>query len=339
MRLDISYDDDSRDFQRQRRPDPETKREPQPLVDPGPLDRRVRLLNERAQENLFPKILRRKYERKISHDDPKRDAGERHVRSRRHLPHDLAGVRLRPEEKKVLAEVGRFRVVTVKDLARTIYSGDERALRADLRYLEEKGLATVDRVNARRDGHRRDVERIDVLTLTADGERLARRGGELPSDQKLYHGLVKPREVEHDSQIYVAYLKEWERIERDGGRNPRVLLDFELKAQVQKSIYAHRKADPDRSLDEIRQQVATEQKLPFVDGQIQIPDARIEYEFDQGGRTGSSDIEVVTAAYHPGHLLSKVQAGFQLYVSGRDATTLSAKIEGDHHLLDNVLDL
>ncbi len=178
-----------------------------------------------------------------------------------------------------------------------------------------------------------------MVTLTADGERLARRDSEFVSNQKLYHGLVKPREVEHDSQIYRACLKEWERIERDGGRNPRVLLDFELKAQVQKSIYAERKADPDRSLDEIRQQVASEQKLPFVDRQIQIPDARIEYELDQGGRTGSSDIEVVTAAYHPGHLRSKVQAGFQLYVSGRDATTLSARIEGDHHLLDHVLDL
>jgi len=157
VRLDIPYDDDSRDFRRQRRPDSETACEPKPLVDPGPLDRRVQQLNERAQENLFPEIPRREYKRKITSDDPKREPGERHVRSRRHLPRDLAGVRLRPEEKKVLAEVGRFRVVTVKDLAHTIYSGDERALRADLRYLEEKGLATLDRVNARRDGRRRDV--------------------------------------------------------------------------------------------------------------------------------------------------------------------------------------
>src|SRR6266568_1481460 len=181
VRLDIPYDDDSRDFRRQRRPDSETACEPKPLVDPGPLDRRVQQLNERAQENLFPEIPRREYKRKITSDDPKREPGERHVRSRRHLPRDLAGVRLRPEEKKVLAEVGRFRVVTVKDLAHTIYSGDERALLADLRYLEEKGLATLDRVNARRDGRRRDVERIDVVTLTADGERLARRDSEFVS--------------------------------------------------------------------------------------------------------------------------------------------------------------
>ena len=341
MRLDIPYDDDSRVLrrERQRRPDAESSREPKPLVDPGPLDRRIEQLTERAQQNLFPEIPRREYERKISPDDPKREAGERHVRSRRHLPCDLAGVRLRPEEKQVIAEAGRFRVVTVKDLAQTIYSGDERALRADLRYLEQKGLATLDRVNARRDGRRREVERIDVVTLTADGERLARRDSQFVSDQKLYHGLVKPREVEHDSQIYRAYLKEWERIEREGGRNPRVLLDFELKAQVQKAIYAERKADSEREIDSIKQAVAEQHQLPFIEGQIQIPDARIEYELDQGGRTGSSDIEVVTAAYHPGHLRSKVQAGFHLYVSGRDAATLSARIEGEHHLLDHVLDL
>jgi hypothetical protein len=38
--------------------------------------------------------------------------------------------------------------------------------------------------------------------------------------------LVTPREVERDSQIYRAYLKEAERI---GGRELRVQLDFELK--------------------------------------------------------------------------------------------------------------
>ncbi len=57
---------------------------------------------------------------------------------------------------------------------------------------------------------------------------------------------MKPREVEHDAQIYRAYGKEAERIEQKGGTNLRVKLDFELKSDIQKAIYTERKADPER---------------------------------------------------------------------------------------------
>ncbi len=116
-------------------------------------------------------------------------------------------------------------------------------------------------------------------------------------------------------------------------------LDFEIKSEVQKAIHAARKVEPDREMDEIKQQVAQEHELPFIDGQIQIPDARIQYDFDQGTRTGFSDIEVATAAYRPSHLRAKAQAGFHIYASGRDVSSISARIEDEHHLLDRVLDL
>ena len=150
---------------------------------------------------------------------------------------------------------------------------------------------------------------------------------------------MKPREVEHDTQIYSAYRKEAARIERDGGRPTRIKLDFELKANVQRAMYAERKAQPDRNMDEIRQQVAAQFQLPIVDGHLEIPDARVHYETSQGGQTFFSDIEVVTAAYRPGHLRGKTRAGFRLYVSGRDAGKLGARIEDEHHLLDHIFDL
>jgi hypothetical protein len=343
MRLEIDFDDDARYERREREPDrsaerESSKEEPQPLVQPGPLDRRVGELREHADQKRFPDIPRRQYERHPTEEHPiQRDREP--VRRRHHLQPGLSGIRLHEQEKKLLGEAGRFRVVALKDLQRTIYSGDERGLRSDLRYLKQQGLVALDRVNARRDGHSRSIERIEVITLTPAGEKLARLSNTFSPDQKLYHGLVKPREAEHDSQIYRAYQKEWERIERDGGSNPRVRLDFELKSEIQKAIYAARKEDPERDLDEIKQQVAADQKFPFVDEQIQIPDARIEYDQDQGSRTGYSDIEVVTAAYHPGHLRAKAQAGFHTYVSGRDAATLNARIEGEHHLMDHILDL
>jgi hypothetical protein len=186
-----------------------------------------------------------------------------------------------------------------------------------------------------------------VVTLTRAGKEMAQQTSGLPEEQRFYAGLVKPREVEHDAQIYRAYRKEAERIGGTGGTNLRVQLDFELKAKIQKAIYAERKAAPEREMNEIKQQVATQFDLPFVNDGIQIPDARIEYDLaregerdmGQGSQSGHADIEVLTAAYRPGHLRNKAQAGFQLYASASDRATLTAKIEGEHHLLDNILEL
>jgi hypothetical protein len=267
------------------------------------------------------------------------------TRRSRRVPREVIGLELRAEEKKLLTEVGRFRVVRVENLNQTIYDGKSRKLENDLSYLRDKGLVETQRVNLRHDGKRRKVERVEVVTLTKAGRSLLIKEGDLPKDQKVYAGLVKPREVEHDSQIYGAYRKEAERIEKSGGSNLRVRLDYEIKSQVQKAIYAERKADPKRNMAEIKQQVAKEQELPFVDGKIQIPDARIDYDLsrevaqdvDQGSRTGHQDIEVLTAAYHAGHLRSKAQAGFHNYAS--DRASLSAKIEEDSHLMENILEL
>jgi hypothetical protein len=260
---------------------------------------------------------------------------------------NIVGLELRPEEKQLLREAGRFRVVRTADLRETLYHGKPRPLENDLRYLRDKGLVETTHVNLRRDGQRRTIERAEVVTLTKDGRRLLLKQGDLPKDQWVYAGLVKPREAEHDSQIYRAYRKEAERIEERGGSNLRVKLDFELKAQVQKAIYAERKADPKREMAEIKEEVAEKFELPFVDGKIQIPDARIEYDLpledgqdaSQGSRTGHEDIEVLTAAYHAGHLRAKAQAGFRAYASASDRATITAKIEDDHGLMEDILDL
>jgi hypothetical protein len=217
----------------------------------------------------------------------------------------------------------------------------------DLRYLRDKGLIETSRINLRRDGRRRSIERVEIVTLTKEGRRLLIKDGDLPKDQKVYAGMVKPREVEHDSQIYRAYRKEAERVEASGGTNLRVRLDYEIKADMQKAIHRERKADPARGMAEIKEQVAKQFDLPFIDGGIQIPDARIEYELpphpsldvDQGTRTGHEDIEVLTAAYHHGHLRAKAQAGFRNYASRSDRAGITARIEDDHALMENILEL
>jgi hypothetical protein len=328
-----------------------------PLV-ASPFERRRERLAARAEDRREPGIRSRR-DRAVSQQRP-REPKERTVyhdrsierRTRRNdLPQKIVGLSLRDEEIKALIAIAKFRVIATRDLAETVYAGRRSELQRDLRFLQEKGVVEVNSVNARRDGRGGRVERIEVVTLTKPGRELVREVSGLPTDQKLYYGMVKPREVEHDTQIYRAYQKEAERIEHKGGAHLRVQLDFELKSKVQKAIHAERKADPERDLSEIKQRVAKRFELPFVGGKIQIPDARIEFdrdpdrdphsgqEIDQGSRTGHEDIEVLTAAYHPGHLRAKAQAGFRAYASSSDRATLTSKIEDDHHLMENILEL
>ena len=351
MRLDIPQEIP-------RRRVPEVPR-PAPPLEPTPVERRRERLAARAEDRQMPQAPRVQRERSVRHPRP-REPRQRAIGPERHpdrqidhrprrpeLEQSIVGLSLRAEEQKLLAEVGRFRVITTRDLAATIYDNRHSRMERDLAFLREKGLVTVDAVNARRDGRGGKVERIEVVTLTGDGRDVARHISGLPQEQRLYAGLVKPREVEHDSQIYRAYLKEAEHIEQNGGTNLRVQLDFEIKSHIQKDIYAARKADPERDLSEIKRQVAQQFELPFVNNTIQIPDARIKYDRDrkgdqdpdQGSRTGHEDIEVLTAAYHVGHLRAKAQAGFRNYASASDRASLSGKIEDDHGLMESILEL
>ena len=309
---------------------------PVPALPESPLDRRLPHLRQPAEERSSHHMLRPR--REPQPVERKREPEHRPRRTREGVAVDIRGVRLRAEERQLLAETGRFRVLNLKDVERTIYHGDGRALRTDLEYLRERGLVAVDSVAPRNDGHWLPQKRIEVVTLTKEGECVAHETSGFSPDQKLYHGLVKPREVEHDAQVYRAYLKEAERIEKTGGSNLRVELDFELKSKVQKAIHAAQKADPERDITEIKREVAEQHALPFVRNKIEIPDARIHYDLDQGARTAFSDVEVVTAAYRPGHMQAKSQAGFRVYASASDRSRL-ATVEDEQHMLDWVMDL
>lgn len=354
MRIDIPQEQPRRRDGDNNAPGHTADRKPARKLPDNPIQRRVKSLQEKVPSRPLnhplirrgrserPRELPRERRRPITSPDPRRPA---------RTAGNVVGLELRPEEKQLLREAGRFRVVRTADLRETLYNGKSRPLENDMKYLRDKGLIETQSVNLRRDSRRRTMERVEVVTLTKDGRRLLINDGDLPKDQKVYAGLVKPREAEHDSQIYRAYRKEAERIEQKGGTNLRVRLDFEIKADVQKAIYAERKADPKRDMAAIKEQVAKQHELPFVDGKIQIPDARIDYDLprepnqdpnadqDQGPRTGHEDIEILTAAYHAGHLRSKAQAGFRNYASASDRASLSAKIEDDSHLMENILEL
>jgi hypothetical protein len=236
-----------------------------------------------------------------------------------------------------MVEVGRFRVITTEDLARFIYNGNSAQLRQDLQFLQDNNLVEVHVLNARRDGRSEGVRRFEAVTLTRAAKRLLERTGQVPEGQRIYSGLVKAREAEHDAQIYRAYRKELSAIEADGGRNPRVKLDFELKANVHRAVYQSRKAQPEKSLSEIKGEAAEQFDVPVIDDKFVFPDARIEYEVASGG-TAQIDIEVATSAYRHGHIASKSQAGFKIYISHGDIGRLGAAVQDDHDIVSEILD-
>ena len=122
---------------------------------------------------------------------------------------------------------------------------------------------------------------------------------------------MKPREIAHDSQLYRLFQAEAARIEAEAGRVERVVLDYELKRDYQTFLNrADRPADLTQEDDVAA--FAAEAKLPVVDGHLELPDLRIEYE-TADGRTEYRDVELVTEHYSRSQLAGKSAAGFALY--------------------------
>jgi hypothetical protein len=97
----------------------------------------------------------------------------------------------------------------------------------------------------------------------------------------------------------------------------RVVLEEELKREYQRFLQAENRARRQRGepLDghsDAIAQWAHEHHLPYDEGHVQLPDARLEYE-DRDGRRAVEDIEVVTPHYRGAHAAAKVRAGFSRY--------------------------
>jgi hypothetical protein len=212
--------------------------------------------------------------------------------------------RLRGSEARTLATVGAFRVVRAGDLQPVQSSRD--AWTGDLRALAEQGLVQIRTVEVNRAA-------IAVVVLTRDGQAVLEPH---PADgdarrQAFHVGLVKPRELAHDSQLYRLYQAEADRIDAEGGRVARVVLDYELKRDYQ--TFLNRADRPaDATADDDRAAFAAATGLPIVDGHVELPDLRIEYE-SVDGRVEYRDVELVTEHYSRSQLAGKSAAGFALY--------------------------
>ena len=216
---------------------------------------------------------------------------------------------LRASEVRLLATIGAFRVVNVRDL-----STDTDRWRGDLQHLRREGLVAIRAAHG---------DRGAVATLTADARALLdqhRRADVGDARQAYYAGVVKPREITHDAQLYRAYVDAATRLDAAGGRVTRVVLDFELKRDYQRFLQEPNRGDrqasgrPKRSPEDI-EAWATAHHLRVVDGHVQFPDVRVEYE-QPDGREGREDLELATEHYSSRQMAAKCAAGFTMHGGG-----------------------
>ncbi len=251
---------------------------------------------------------------------------------------DLA--RISERDRNLLAEIGRFRVIRAADLKEPFFAGNDRAMTETLVKLRSGGLIEDHLIRRRAGGNAPEAEpdsgKIRLISLTREGKRLAELQAGRGRSQRLYAGFVKPREALHDSNLYPVYRAHAARLERGGATVRRVVLDFELKREYLRVLRRRERAKPNASENEHKHDAAGRFDLPVVNGKVQFPDLRIEYE-DRALGPAKVDLELATAAYSRPDLAGKVAAGFTLYASPGDHGRVGAAIHDDHDWVGEIL--
>jgi hypothetical protein len=219
---------------------------------------------------------------------------------------------LRDSEMHSIKEIGKFRVIALSELEKYAYGGNRERMDKDIRRLARHSLVSDKTVEISQ------KKTLRIVTLTKAGHRLLKNTNQLPDDQPIYHGLMKPREVKHDSDLYRLYQKEAARIERGGGRPVRVLLDYELKRNLNRDLA---QMAPERDDPNAKERIAEKHGLQVVNGKIPVPDLRVEYETREL-ELRHVDLELATRDYRPRAMAAKAAAGFSLYGRSEDASRL-----------------
>jgi hypothetical protein len=244
--------------------------------------------------------------------------------------HELRGrtYRLRSSEIATMVELGKFRVVAKEDLSEFAYGSIDDRMRPDVENLVRQGLVEMKSIPQEETGSRQ------LLTLTKNGHRFLTQTQSAGRGQALYHGFTKPREAHHDADLYRLYQKAAAKIEGQGGRNLRVVLDYELKKRLYHDLA---KLGDDRNSADSKRAIAERHGLQVVRGKIPVPDVRIEYE-TQDGERARVDLELATGHYRGQNLAEKVGAGFSLYANADDVSKLK-RILDQRELTAEILSL
>jgi hypothetical protein len=227
-----------------------------------------------------------------------------------------------------MVELGKFRVISQEDLIEFFYAGDKYRFRPDTENLIRQGLIQAKAIPHETTGSR------TLLTLTKLGHRFLTETQAAGKDQVLSHGFTKPREAHHDADLYRLYQKASEKIARQGGKNLRVVLDYEMKKRVYHDLA---KLGEERNSSARKREIAERHQLQMVRGKIPVPDVRIEYE-TRDGEQARIDLELATGHYRVRSLAEKIRAGFAIYAHGDEASKLR-KILDQRELTAEILSL
>lgn len=209
------------------------------------------------------------------------------------------------------ATIGAFRVVAADDLPGREADAPPARARHARSHLEAEGLVERVRVDGR-GGH--------VVTLTRTGRDLLERHRAPSTDgprQTFHAGVRKPRELTHDREVYRACRQLDTTLAERGACARRVVLDYELKRDYQQFLQARNRGRgdsdgrPDRTAEEIAAW-ARARDLPYEDGHVRFPDARLEVE-EADGRWTREDVEVVTRHYRGAHAARAARGGVRAY--------------------------
>jgi len=208
------------------------------------------------------------------------------------------GYDLSASEVRTIADLGKFRVVAAHDLWQHLYSSPREEAEKSIASLIRQGLVQKGSF----DGP--EATPRELLTLTKRGQRLLRANRLVPKEQAVYCGFVKPKEANHDADLYRMYQEEAARIQEKGGGHLRVILDFELRKKINRDIA--------KFGAEARPEIAKRHGLEVVRNKIPLPDVQIEYQ-TRDGELARSNLELVTEHYRGRHVADKARAGFSLY--------------------------
>jgi hypothetical protein len=237
---------------------------------------------------------------------------------------------LRSSEMAAMIDIGRFRAVDIQDLNRFAYRGDQLRMKQDLENLREQGLVQEKTVFRAHKSARR------IVTLTKQGRRLVREKGGLPREQRIYHGFVKRRELDHDADLYKVYQKAVERLHEKGCNPTRVWLDFELKESINRAKESAKRLSREER-ETLLQAVAQEHGLTAKGVTIHLPDMQIEYETTDG-RMERENLELLSRNYREDAIRSKAAAGFTIYARTGDTHRIRRALQ-DTGLVREVLSI
>ena len=184
-------------------------------------------------------------------------------------------------------------------------------MRPDIENLMHQGLVEIKSIPHEEMGSRK------LLTLTKNGHRFITDTQSAGKGQVLYHGFTKPREAYHDADLYRLYQKAAEKIEGQGGRNLRVVLDYEMKKRLFRDLA---KLGPGGFLPSKNVSLPNGIVFRWFEERFQFPTFGSNTKRD--GERARVDLELATGHYRGRNLAEKVRAGFSIYAHAEDASKL-----------------